>query len=227
MQKLNAGDLNHVVRRLPKDVTNMLRTHAVFLAGGFIRETVAGNEPKDIDVFGSGAETIKLIAKDFANARQARAHLSGNAITVLCPPRMPVQFITRWTFSDAEPLVKSFDFTVCQAAIWFNKSTNQFASAIADDFYSDLAARRLVYTTPLRDEEAGGSMLRVLKFVKRGYSIQADSLGLVIARVAEKVKWSRICDGLTAGSVISGLLREVDPLLVIDGLEPVNEHEEA
>ena len=38
-------------------------------------------------------------------------------------------------------------------------------------FYPDLAARRLVYTSPLRNEDAGGSILRVLKFYQRGYRI--------------------------------------------------------
>lgn len=228
MQQLTIDDLNFVVRRLPKDITELLRKHTLFVAGGFIRETVAGNPAQDIDLFGPEVETLKLIGKDLADKRQGRAHFSDNAVTVLCPPRMPVQLITRWCFANAEPLVNSFDFTVCQAAIWFDKTTGLFESAIADGFYADLAARRLVYTYPVRQEEAGGSMLRVLKFTRRGYSIQANSLGGVIARVAEKVDWNRVGinnEHLTAAKVISGLLREVDPLLVVDGLEPINEHE--
>lgn len=228
MKSLTTNDLHYVVRRLPKDIIELLRKHKLFVAGGFIRETVAGNEPKDIDLFGPEAETLKLIGKDLAEHRGGRAHFSDNAVTVICPPRMPVQLITRWCFEDAEPLVASFDFTVCQAAIWFDKTTGIFMSAIAEDFYADLAARRLVYTAPVRQEEAGGSMLRVIKFVQRGYCIQANSLGSVIARLAGQVDWGRTGgDHLTAAKVISGLLREVDPLLVVDGLEPINEHEPA
>jgi hypothetical protein len=132
-----------------------------------------------------------------------------------------------------EPLVESFDFTVCQAALWFNKRENQWESMIGDRFYPDLAARRLVYTYPQREEEAGGSMMRVRKFLARGWNIQADSLGGVMARVAMKVQWDRLAgvdrQGLelsrerAAAEVITGLLYEVDPLLVVDGLDPIED----
>src|SRR3546814_3214275 len=89
---------------------------------------------------------------------------------------MTIQFITRWTFPRAADLWASFDFTVCQAAVW-RTPDGHWCSTCIDRFYVDLAARRLVYTSPVRDEEASGSMLRVIKYVKRGYSIQVDSLG--------------------------------------------------
>lgn len=66
--------------------------------------------------------------------------------------------------------------------------------------------------------------MRVRKFLGRGYNIQATSLGAVVSRVVSKVT---NIDSLTEhrrGEVIAGLLHEVDPLLVVDGLEPVNEH---
>ena len=55
-----------------------------------------------------------------------------------------------------------------------------------------------------------------------------SSLGDVVARLAWKVRESRLAateDGF--GKVLGGLLREVDPLLVIDGLEVVDDHEPA
>src|SRR3546814_3611509 len=78
-------------------------------------------------------------------------------------------------------------FTVCQAAVW-RTPDGHWCSTCSDRFYVDLAARRLVYTSPVRDEEAGGSMLRVIKYVKRGYSIQVDSLGRVIDRIVSAVR---------------------------------------
>src|SRR3546814_4873776 len=75
---------------------------------------------------------------------------------------MTVQFITRWTFDNAADLVASFDFTVCQAAIWRNR-LGEWKSLISNSFYIDLAGRRLVYTAPEPQEEPGGSMLRVIK----------------------------------------------------------------
>lgn len=226
MNTLTNTDLNFVVRRIPKDIRDLLTSDRLFIAGGFIREVIAGNDPKDIDLFGSSKDFLGAVAQNLANGRAVKPHTTDNAITILCPPRLPVQFITRWCFSDPELLAASFDFTVCQAVIWWDGSAQRWESMASDSFYPDLAARRLVYTFPVREEEAGGSMLRARKFLQRGYSIQADSLAGVIARVAMKVRWEQVNGNeIVVAKVISGLLREVDPMLVVDGLEPTDEHQ--
>ncbi|TZG25620.1 hypothetical protein [Sphingomonas montanisoli] len=225
-QTLTSGDLQLVVSRIPRDVRKMMMEQPIFCGGGFIRETIAGNAVNDIDLFGGDKDLLKLSADYLASKREgAKVHTTDNAFTVLSVPRMPVQFITRWLFSEAEPLVRSFDFTVCQAAVWFDRRIHRWQSMIAGEFYPDLAARRLTYTSPVRDEEAGGSMLRVRKFLARGYNIQAFALAGVIARVAlaAEVRGERNETNLTFA--ISRKLVEVDPLLLIDGFEPVNEHE--
>lgn len=234
MATLTPTDLNFVVRRIPQDIRMLLKDLPLFLAGGFIRETIAGGDVKDIDLFGDTKMSLQSTAHVLASKRQTRPHETDNAITVLAPPRLPVQFITRWCFAKPEDVVASFDFTVCQAVVWYDRATHQWASLTGEQFYPDLAARRLVYTFPVREEEAGGSMMRVRKFLARGYNIQADSLGGVIARMAMKVRETDLPLGRfdndrerAFASVMSGLLREVDPLLVVDGLEPINEHEVA
>lgn len=229
---LTQNDLRYVVQRLPRDIRDLLTENhgKLFIGGGFIRATIAGEEPSDIDLFGDDPAFLKTVA-DLLKTRRAvgtKLHSTKNAITLLTPDRLPVQFITRWTFQNAYDLVRSFDFTVCQAAIWRsgNKVNSEWMSSKGDNFYIDLAGRRLVYTNPVREEEAGGSMLRVLKYVKRGYSIQVSSLGEVIARLADKVDSARV-DGerLTTGKIIGEMLREVDPLLVVDGFDIVDDHE--
>lgn len=226
--ELTSTDLRYVVQRLPRDVRDLLTEHQgkLFLGGGFIRATVAGETPSDIDLFGPDKDLLDSIANILLSRRAvgSKIHRTKNAVTLLTPDRLPVQFITRWTFDTAQKLVQSFDFTVCQAAIWRSgkQSNSAWRSATGAGFYVDLAGRRLVYTSPVRDEEAGGSMLRVIKYVKRGYSIQVSSLGAVIARLADKVDRST---GMETGQVITGILREVDPLLVVDGFEVVDDHE--
>ena len=229
---LTANDLRYVVQRLPRDIRDLLTENAgrLYIGGGFIRATIAGEEPSDIDLFGDDPAFLKTVA-DLLKTRRAigtKLHTTNNAITLLTPDRLPVQFITRWTFKNGYDLVNSFDFTVCQAAIWRagNKVNSEWMSSTGDGFYVDLAGRRLVYTSPVRDEEAGGSMLRVIKYVKRGYSIQVTSLGGVIGRLAWKLRESHLTgteEG--AGHVIAGMLREVDPLLVVDGFDVVGDHE--
>lgn len=235
MHELIDADLRFVVQRLPRDIRYLLGKNNgnLFVGGGFVRATVAGEVPSDIDLFGDSKERLEIIAKDLIAVRPgARLHKTNNAITVITPDRLAVQFITRWTFDGpsaverARALVKSFDFTVCQGVIWRggHQSNSPWRSETGERFYVDLAARRLVYTNPVREEEAGGSMLRVIKYVKRGYSIQVTSLGDVISRMAVKLDVNRL-GPINLGQFFAGQLREVDPLLVVDGFDVVDDHE--
>ena len=236
--ELTRNDLRFVVQRLPRDIRDLLSEHhgKLILGGGFIRAVIAGETPSDIDLFAHDADFLDSVAKILADRRtgkgdRVKTHKSKNAITVLTADRLPIQFITRWTFTRPAELVKSFDFTVCQAAVWRsgNQSNDPWMSEVGENFYVDLAGRRLVYTAPARIEEAGGSLLRVIKYVKRGYSIQVSSLGAVVARLASAVHPDRMGEWneQEIALIFGGLLREVDPLLVVDGLDVVDDHEPA
>jgi hypothetical protein len=247
MEELTKNDLHFVVSRIPKDVRGMLKKYpSLMIGGGFIRGTIAREKISDIDLFGPDANTLKMAAQDIALQRKGRIHETNNALTVLAPPRMPLQFITRWCFDNPTALIKSFDYTVCQAAISMTvenipesdtgaesggsdiKTRIDWHGHCAQMFYPDLAARRLNYTFPQRNEDAGGSLLRMRKFIERGYSIQAGSMARVIARLVSKVDWQGFenwKDEKYAAKIITGLLREVDPLALIDGIEMVDEHE--
>jgi hypothetical protein len=228
---LTKADLHFVVSRIPKDIRELMMAQPIYLAGGFIRALIAREEPNDIDLFGATQELLENVANKLAVERSGRVYMTKNAITVLAPPRLAAQFITRWLFADAAKLMQSFDFTIAQAVVWFDPSTvdldaiAHWKSVISPSFYSDLAARRLNYTSPERNEDAGGSLLRMRKFLSRGYQIQAGSLAAVIARLVSRVD-PTCCDIRNEGyvkTILHGLLREVDPLTVIDGLEPLEE----
>lgn len=232
---LAPNDLNFAVRRLPKDIRALLSKYhgTLFCGGGFIRAVVASETPSDIDLFGTSKDHLTAIAKELQATRggadHCRLHHTKNAITAICIGRVTVQFITRWTFTNAAEVCASFDFTVCQAAIWRDggDKASPWASAIGEGFYRDLAARRLVYTAPVRDEEAGGSLLRAIKYIKRGYTIQIGSLAGVIARLTRTVDAKR-CDLSNESAchrVLHGLLQEVDPTIIVDGLELTDDHE--
>ena len=232
MSALSGTDLNFVLRRVPRDVRELIKLRSLFLAGGFIRAVIAGEKASDIDLFGASLESLKLEAMQFAIARQGRMHETDNALTVLTPGhRLPVQFITKWLYAtgEQEKLLAEFDFTIAQSVIWWSK--DGWHSAISEAFYRDLAARRLVYTFPQRAEAAGGSLLRARQFLLRGYNIQAESLAGVISRLVSGVNEGAM-GALIAelgiekarAQVMSGLLREVDPLIVIDGVDIADEH---
>jgi hypothetical protein len=243
MEYLTPSDLNFVLMRCPRDIVKLLKENAgkLFLAGGFIRSIISGDKVSDVDLFGVTKDDLLRIAKDLTLERKGRYFTTDNAITVLNPPRFPVQFITRWLFDDPARLVESFDFTICQAVIWAEmvakeavvfpetkpKMIYKFHSLISDNFYSDLAARRLVYTFPQREEEAGGSFMRIIKFVKKGYNVQAPTLAGVVSRLFTKLDFKHpdIQKEKWVAQVITGLLRQVDPLTIIDGVDFVDEHE--
>lgn len=233
--QLNKDDLRNVVLHLPKDVRKVLtsRPGKVFVGGGFIRAVVGREDISDIDMFGNDAATLGIIAAKLQNDRgedKTRLHTTKNAITLLSENRLPIQLITRWLFQSQEDLICSFDFSVCAAAVFYKDG--QWQSQVSPDFYSDLAAKRLRHTNPQREEEAGGSMLRVLKYVKRGYSISPESLAEVMARVhiaAEDIKQNVTVDAngkiMSIGDITKKLLREVDPLMVVDGLDVQDDHD--
>lgn len=241
MNQLTDQDLRRVVRNIPSDLRAIMRGKdaggiKLFIAGGFIRETVASGKVQDIDMFGPTQAALETAADELYFERRfcsdRKIYKSKYATSVFTPPRMPVQFIHRWLYEDAETLLAQLDFTVCQAAVWCEGGT--WRSACSELFYSDLAARRLRYTHPQRDEEAGGSLMRVRKFLARGWNIQADSLAGVVARLVGGIKEEKLGTFLREGKtveqararVLQALLREVDPLVIIDGVEP-DEGEEA
>lgn len=226
MNQLTNQDLHYVVSRLPKDILKLMTEQRLFLGGGFIRETLAGEKANDIDLFGPSKDMLRLAAQMLSEKREGRFFGTDNAFTVLAPPRMPVQFISRWLFDQPEVLLTSFDFTVCQVVVWHENE--RWHSICADEFYSDLAARRLTYTFPVREEAAGGSMMRVRKFLRRGYNIQATSLAGVISRILSAVRDNpNFSDERQRAQIIAGLLQEVDPLRVIDGIDLGEEKEVA
>ena len=82
-------------------------------------------------------------------------------------------------------------------------------------FYIDLASKRLIYRHPIRNEDAGGSMLRVLKYYQKGYRIPLNSLGGVIARLVIALNKDKINinNEEDVTMVLTGLLKEVDPAI--------------
>lgn len=222
MSHLSWHDLQWCLRRAPRPVLDLMKEQGpkLMVAGGFIRSCVAGETVNDIDLFAPSRELAEQFARTLAG--ESRIHESGNAYTVTnC--RVAVQIIHRWTFDDPATMLDSFDFTIAKAAFWWDGEN--WRSLCDPRFYQDLAAKRLVYTNPQRNEDAGGSLLRVLKFYQRGYRIPLDSLGAVIARLSSGVDDERMNaarslnpdrvlthEQLTA-KVITGLLREVDPAI--------------
>lgn len=216
--ELARHDLQFCLLRAPKELLKLMKNETfnrkIFIAGGFIRSVIANEPINDIDLFVPNEGLAHILSKMLSDGGTKREIKTDNAITI--PHLKPaVQIIHRWTFAGPYDCAVSFDFTVCQAVIWFEDG--EWKSACHSNFYQDLASKRLVYTSPERDEDAGGSMLRVLKYYQKGYRIPLDSFAAVIARLASAVDFAQgvLQPGENkerfATRIIRGLLREVDP----------------
>lgn len=199
--------VRQVVRALPKPIRTLLSQHPqVVVAGGFVRDTIAGLPVHDIDLFLVGpAEECRRMSDRIRMAFPEPVFITQNAITW----RMPwgcVQLITRWRFEHLLQLVQEFDFSACAAVVGFDV---EWYGRCHTRFYQDLAARWLHYTNPVREEEPGGSMLRALKFLRRGWRIDVLSLAGLIERVTHSVGIDKSATERLRD--ISRLLYEVDP----------------
>ena len=222
MIQLNQHDLQWALTRLPAAVITALKANAdrVFLAGGFIRAVVANEEVNDFDLFVPNFECASSLAMQLAEGDPKRIYKTDNAYTIR-GYKLPVQIIFRWTYESPLTCIESFDFTIAMAALyWSAEGAGKWVGMAHDSFYADLAAKRLIYTSPMHNEDAGGSLLRVLKFYQRGYRIPLGSLGAVMSRLlrgVHRVNWEKretmTPDEWEAqmGHVLTGLLREVDP----------------
>lgn len=218
---LDTLDLNWAIQRLPQKLKDIAKKedwkNSIFIGGGYLRSIVSGEPINDIDVFVKSKKDAEHLALLLSDEKTIRIETE-NAFTIKREGSIPIQVISRWTFDTPESVFKSFDFTICSAIVYFNQETNKWESVCDPRFYVDLAAKRLVYKSPERNEDEGGSLLRVLKYYQRGYRIPLDSLGLVIARIVKRLEVDKVnmSDEFATGKIITGLLVEVDPNLPID-----------
>ncbi len=186
--KLNEEDLKRALKLLPESVKDVVMATGAVVAGGFLRCVVNKEHVKDIDIFSKSPEyaldAAKCLNAYTTQVGEYKVVTSKNAYSLKNVSGYFVQFIHRWYYPDPESLLNSFDFTIARAAIWYDKTTNQWDSLVDDEFYADVAAKRLSFKFPERQEDPAGSLLRVIKFAKKGYYIPSKSLAGVVARVA-------------------------------------------
>lgn len=214
--KIDYQDLRWALVRLPGNLKKAMEESEwhgkIFVGGGYLRSIVANETINDVDVFVNTKKDAELLAYKLETDKKD-IYKTDNAFTI--KGKMTIQIIYRWLFEKAEDISNSFDFTVCCAVIFckVNSDKIEWDSYCDDRFYIDLASKRLIYRCPMRNEDAGGSMLRVLKYYQKGYRIPLDSLGAVIARLVKALDVNRIDinDEKAVAYVLTGLLREVDP----------------
>lgn len=201
------NDLTRIVRTLPENVRRLLETGTWVLVGGYCRDTIMRETASDIDLM----PLYDLLCPIYAAIEAAEKILNvgqpeyttTNAHTYASTPGHPrVQLVTRWCYRSLSESLDMLDFTMAQAGVGVDVKHQAWYGFVAETFYQDCATKRLKYTDPQREEEPGGSFLRVLKFAARGWKIHPEDLGKIISRVVA---------GGTSPAEITTTLYEVDP----------------
>jgi hypothetical protein len=183
----------NITRQLPEDVTNLLRHigSGICVAGGFCRDAFLGDCPKDVDIFGTSAEVVEEAIDWFswhckeydervvtANSRTFKPAYDHEV--------QPVQFVERCFYPTHEELIESFDWSVCQCAVYWC-GWERWEGIATKAFGEDIQAGRLHYTAPERDEDPGASILRMMKLTQRGFKPTEDSIARCIGRFASEL----------------------------------------
>lgn len=189
-------DISAVVQAAPGPLKRIMEdSSGVFVAGGFIRSVISREQRSDIDVFATSIKLLNWAAEELEREQEGVWYSTENARTFISS-WLPIQLIHKWQFEAPGVCIANFDFTIAQSAVWYDDGWRGLCS---DRFYRDLAAKRLVYTG---SDAPGGSLLRALKFVGRGYTIDVDSLAPIVSELA----------GVDGVAILKDL-REVDPAI--------------
>jgi hypothetical protein len=191
--KLNKEDLNKCIMKMPPIVSELVKS-GFYIGGGFIRSVLNKEEISDFDIFANSLAQVEREVGLFDFGKPGGKHLlsnmtsifkgsTSNAYTIKISGQKPIQFITKWLFLTPEDCMKSFDYAICRAIIFWNKDAQEFDSVVDPDFYYSLNHKKLIYCNPIREEVAAGSFLRMQKFILKGYKIDQENLAKVTARM--------------------------------------------
>jgi hypothetical protein len=220
---LTTDEVNRIVAELPDKVVRLMKKYPgeIRVGGGMPRSVLDDADIKDIDIFVSSRLNPKRIALELMDGTD-EIRMTENALTIVSDSGFipPIQVIQRWQYDTLDQLLEAFDFTIAQIAISYNGFGADFIGACSEAFRADLKSKRLTYLSPIRDEVPGGSLLRVLKFHRRGYRINVAEYAKVITRMLRDVDWEEILRKYPQSSVpfddevcriIESRLFEVDP----------------
>lgn len=201
-------DIQRVVSRLPPQVRKAVekRGYGTFVAGGFVRAVIAGERPSDIDIFVASATEAQMLRDELVGDGSC---FESDFAYSMWVQGQKVQVIHKWTFQSHGQLLSAFDFSVARAVVWC-ETEGVWNGEVSHRFYSDLAARRLQYmlgTAHREGIESGGTLLRMVKYLRRGYSISPENLTTVVLHAV--VNGDPVDDD--AYTQLVGMLREVDP----------------
>lgn len=190
---------SNIVKKIPEDVKRLLMHFGsgLCIAGGFCRDAFIGEEPKDIDIFAVSDELMReatlwfnvhtdsyQLEKDSLNSINFRPKHDFDPVYETLPP---IQFVTRAHYHMHGELIQSFDWSICQIAVYWNTINEAWEGICTEKFGEDIQSGTLHYTAPERDEDPGASVLRMMRFTQRGWRPTEESIARCLGRFTSEV----------------------------------------
>lgn len=173
-EKLTPSEIDAVLDLVPLHVQVQLQSNNSVLAGGCIRDTVAGLSVKDLDIFchsGEQAERLAVEASPFVSKT-----LFAYTTKTL---RLPVQYVFYKDFTDIFDLIGQFDFRACCAGIRWIPGHGWDGVAV-EGFHMDVEARELTFMSQQKDAGKLTALGRALKFAQKGWTLPVDQAADII-----------------------------------------------
>lgn len=167
-----AREIEILKGQFPPTVFRLVSSSKAFVAGGAIASVFSSSRINDFDLFFKTKTDLDYTLLTIS--RDEKTIETDSALSVIDEGHR-VQLIKVIT-GTPEEVIKSFDFTICQAAYDFESGF-----IFGPEFFLHLAQRRLVFN--ISAEYPICSLYRLQKFIKRGFQfsgIDAIKLGLRI-----------------------------------------------
>ena len=162
------------------EASGLQPSDGTWLAGGALRRTIAGKPlTSDLDFFFRDQGTydharLLVEAKGLKLARENDFNQTWHA--ELDGKVLPVQLIKNWFYEDAERLIDSFDFTICQLAF------DGEQLYLGPFTLWDIARHRL---TMHKVNYGASTVRRLLKYTKQGYTACQGTFVTLLKQIAD------------------------------------------
>jgi len=166
----------NLIKRIIKYCPFIKELDNAYVAGGFIRSYYAREKASDMDIFFIDESSFNTAIKKISNEWEMVSHTS-KAVTFVNQGKV-VQFISL-LYGKEEDVLSLFDFTICSISV--NIKSNVLI--LHDKFFEHLAGKELVVETL---DSPFSSLLRVIKYIKKGYFISCENLARIVLKCNDK-----------------------------------------
>lgn len=164
-----------LLKYLGPEAIKGLRSCNAIIAGGAITALFTGQKIRDWDIYFKNAADCHQAVTWFGINGTLANETDTSKSYHLGKQEKPYQLIVMSDlFGDPETIFNYYDFTVCMAAYQFCEDGKEEGFVFGDDFFKHIGQRRLVFHTGTMFPIC--SMLRVMKYIKKGFFITGMEL---------------------------------------------------